>query len=401
MQRINKWKKILFWPVLILSILFVVLIALSNLDVLNAGEKKGPAKAGKEETKQADTPLKKSSEVKTKPHEAMFYEKISRNRVVCNLCPWECMVKPGRRGRCRVRENQGGKLIALTYSKPCSLNLDPIEKKPFYHFMPGEDALSLATAGCNLRCKFCQNWSISQAKPEELDSLYIPPANMVRLAKRSKAKAIAYTYSEPIVYYEYMLDIARLAKKEGIKNVVISGGFINPEPLKLLCKHVDAIKIDLKAFSEKYYKEVVGGKLGPVLDTLKTINEEGVHLEIVYLVVPTMNDDPDEIRKMSKWIVKNLGRDIPLHYSRFHPQYKMKEYPPTPLSTIEKLRKISIKQGIKYVYAGNVAPSHEGGSTYCPKCGKKILDRYGYELKGNNIKKGKCKFCDEKIYGVW
>jgi len=345
---------------------------------------------------------KSQSQVQKIPFkEAMFYEKLPKNRVKCKLCPWECTLKPGERGICGVRINQDGKLITLSYSRPCTVHLDPIEKKPFYHFLPGTSAFSIATAGCNLGCKFCQNWQISQAGVEDLKSYYIPPEGIIKLAKKTKAQTIAFTYSEPVVFYEYMLDIAKLAKKEGIKTVVVSAGFINLKPLRHLCKYVDAIKIDLKAFNEKYYEDVVEGKLAPVLNAIKTIKEEGVHLEIVYLVVPTLNDNPEEIRKMARWLKQNVGDEIPLHFSRFYPQYKMKDYPPTPISTVEKLRKIAIEEGLKYVYVGNVPPGHLGESTYCPNCGKLLIKRAGYQILENNIIKGRCKFCGTKIYGVF
>ncbi|MFH2070207.1 MAG: AmmeMemoRadiSam system radical SAM enzyme [Elusimicrobiota bacterium] len=340
--------------------------------------------------------------------EAMFYEELPGGAVKCRLCPWECTLKPNEVGLCNVRQNIDGKLISLCHSRPCSIAIDPIEKKPFYHFMPGEQAFSLATAGCNLFCKFCQNWSISQAKPEDVESFYIPPAGIVKLAKRTNTKVISFTYSEPVVFYEYMIETARHARKEGIKSTVVSGGFINPEPLKELCKYVDGIKIDLKAFNEKYYKEIVGGRLQPVLETLKIIKQEGVHLEIVYLVVPTLNDDTEEIKRMCLWIKENLGDKIPLHFSRFSPRYKMQNYPETPLSTVENLRKIAMECGLKYVYVGNVPPGNEGESTYCHNCGKVLVKRTGYYVAENNIISaggragaGKCKFCGTPVYGEW
>jgi len=339
--------------------------------------------------------------IKPPVKEAMFYEELPGGRVKCKLCPWECTIKPGDRGICKVRLNQDGRLVTLCYSRPCTIHVDPIEKKPFYHFLPGEEAFSIATAGCNLGCKFCQNWQISQRRPEELDSFYIPPDGIIRLAKRSRSKIIAFTYSEPVVFYEYMLDIAKLAKGEGIKTVVVTGGFINPEPLRLLCRYVDAIKVDLKGFNEKYYKKVVLGKLKPILEAMKIIKEEGVHLEIVYLVVPILNDDSEEIKEMCRWIKENLGRDIPLHFSRFFPAYKMKDYPPTPLSTVERLRKIAIDEGLRYVYVGNVPPGHPGESTYCPEDGKLLIGRAGYEVVVNNIKDGRCKFDGTPIYGIF
>lgn len=346
--------------------------------------------------------LSSSAEQPVKPlKEALFYEKLPQERIKCQLCPWGCTTKPGERGICRIRENQSGKLFTLSYGRPCTINVDPIEKKPFYHFLPGVTAFSLATGGCNLACKFCQNWQISQKAPEELQNLDIPSEGIIELTKKAQSKVIAFTYSEPIVFYEYMLEIAKLARKNKIKSVVVSNGFINPEPLKLLCQYVDAIKIDLKSFNEKYYEEVVQGRLQPVLESLKIIKAQKVHLEIVYLVIPGLNDDPAEIKKMCQWIKKNLGTDVPLHFSRFHPDYKMTNYPATPLSTVEKLREVALAEGLHYVYLGNVPPGHPGEDTYCPKCGKVLIKRKGYEILENHLQKGKCPFDGTAISGVW
>ncbi|MDO8735005.1 MAG: AmmeMemoRadiSam system radical SAM enzyme [Elusimicrobiota bacterium] len=343
----------------------------------------------------------KYNKVNPPPKEALFYEELPNKFVKCNLCPWRCTIAPKQRGLCRTRENQDGKLITLNYGRVSTVNIDPIEKKPFFHFMPSEQALSIATAGCNVGCKFCQNWQLSKITPEESDSFYISPEDVIRLAKRTKSKIIAYTYNEPIVFYEFMLDISKLAKKEGIKTVVVSCGFVNTEPLKELLKYVDAYKVDLKGFNEKYYKEVVGARLQPVLEAIKTVKQSGVHLEIVYLVVPTLNDNPDEVRNMCKWLVKNIGTNVPLHFTRFHPDYKMTNYPSTPVSTVENLRKIAMKEGLKYVYVGNVPPGNEGENTYCPKCKKLLIKRLGFGVVENNVTYGKCKFCGQKIYGVW
>ncbi|OGS46004.1 MAG: AmmeMemoRadiSam system radical SAM enzyme [Elusimicrobia bacterium RIFOXYD2_FULL_34_15] len=335
------------------------------------------------------------------PKEAQFWEKLPNDFVKCGLCPWRCTIAPNQRGFCRIRGNAGGVLYTHSYARPCSINIDPIEKKPFFHFMPGTQAFSLATAGCNVGCKFCQNWQISKITPEESDGLYILPEEIVKLAKRSKSKIIAYTYAEPTIFYEYMIEISSIAKKEGLKNVVVSCGFINQEPLKKLLKYVDAYKIDLKGFSDKYYEDIVGARLEPVLETIKTIKKSGVHLEIVNLVIPTLNDNPEEVRKMCQWLVKNVGTNVPLHFSRFHPDYKMMNYPSTPLSTVENLRKIAMAEGLKYVYLGNVAPGNEGENTYCPKCKKLLIERLGFDVIQNNIMKGKCVFCSQKINGVW
>ena len=343
----------------------------------------------------------KYSDVQVPPKEAQFWEKLPNNYVRCNLCPWNCTIAPGKRGLCRTRENRKGILYTLTHSRPCSINLDPIEKKPFFHFLPGEQAFSIATAGCNVGCKFCQNWQIAKITPEESSALYIPPEDIVKLAKRSKAKVIAYTYSEPTIFYEYMIEISSIAKKEGIKNVVVSCGYINKKPLKELLKFVDAYKIDLKSFNEEYYENIVGARLQPVLETIKTIKKSGVHLEIVYLVVPTLNDKPDEVRKMCKWLIKNVGKDVPLHFTRFHPDYKLMNYPSTPVKTVERLRKVAMEEGLIYVFVGNVPSGQTGENTYCPKCKKLLIERRGFWVTQNNIKKGRCKFCGEKIYGVF
>jgi len=330
------------------------------------------------------------------PKEAMFYEKLPRNAVKCRLCPWECSTKPGERGICEVRENRYGKLITLSYSRVCSINIDPIEKKPFFHFLPGENALSIATPGCNFGCKFCQNWQISQAKPEDIDSFYIPPEGIVSLCEKNKIKIIAFTYSEPTIFYEYMLETAKIAKQFGIKTVVVTNGYINPEPLKLLCKYVSGIKIDLKAFNEDYYKNTVEGRLQPVLDSIKTIKQQKVHLEIVYLVVPALNDNPREIKKMCGWLKENVGAEVPLHFSRFFPLYKMQNYPATPLSTLENIRNTALACGLKYVYIGNV-PNPKYAKTLCPSCSELLIERNGYDIKLKNIDSGRCAKCKVKI----
>lgn len=290
--------------------------------------------------------------------------------------------------------------------------MDPIEKKPFFHFLPQSKAFSIATAGCNLRCKFCQNWNIAQRPPEETQNYCLPPKDVVKLAKERNCDSIAYTYSEPVVFFEYMLETAKLAKEAGIKNVMHSAGYINEEPLRELCKYIDAANIDLKGFTEEYYQEVIGAGIGahlkPVLEALKIIKEEGIHLEITNLIVPTKNDNPKDIRKMCKWIRENLGPEVPLHFSRFWPQYQLRNLPPTPVKTLEMARRIAKEEGLKYVYIGNV-PGHEGENTYCPRCNRLLIQRVGFHVLKNNISytftggqaAGRCKFCGEKISGVW
>jgi len=332
--------------------------------------------------------------------EARYYEKLPNGKIRCQLCPWECMVNPGERGHCDVRENQGGIYCSLVYGRIATYHNDPIEKKPFFHFLPGSQAFSLATAGCNVDCKFCQNWELARRKPEEIPNVSFLPADVVRYATRWDCSSIAYTYNEPTIFTEFILDVASEGRKQGVKSVLVSNGFINKKPLLDLCRVVDAYKVDLKAFTEEYYRDVVHGRLSPVLDTLATLTSQGVWTEIVYLTVPTLNDDEKSIREMVVWIRKELGPDVPLHFSRFYPQYKLKNLPPTPISTLEKLRRIALDGGLHYVYMGNV-PGHEAENTYCPRCRKMIIGRQGYRIFENNVLDGKCRFCGQAIAGRW
>ena len=332
--------------------------------------------------------------------EAMFYEKLSGNRVQCQICPRWCVIPEGERGFCRNRENQGGTLYSLVYGKPCTVNMTVPEKGPLYHFIPGHKRLALATVSCNLRCKYCQNWQISQMSVEEVSHYDLSPEEAVDLALREGAKSVSFTYTEPTAFYEYMYDIAKLAKERGLRTSIISNGFINPDPLRELLKVLDAVKIDLKGFSEEFYAEVSSACLEPVLTSLKTVKEAGVHLEIVNLVVPTLNDDPETIRAMCQWIVENLGEDVPLHFNRFFPNYRLTNLPPTPIVTLEMARQIALDVGLKYVYIGNV-PGHEADNTYCPKCGKRLIRRAYLAILENNVVGGRCKFCGERIPGIW
>jgi len=341
------------------------------------------------------------AETKNEPlKEAMFYKKLEGKKVACQLCPRYCIIDKGKRGFCRNRENQEGKLYSIVYDKPCSIGKEPIEKAPFYHLLPGRERITLATVGCNQRCKYCQNWEISQSSLEDQRFYDAPPEKIIQLAKDNNVPIICFTYTEPVTFYEYMYDIAKLARIKGIKTCVVSGGFINPEPLKELCKVVDAIKIDLKGFDEKFYENVCGSHLQPVLDACKIVKESGIHLVIVNLVVPTLNDDTAKIHQMCIWIKENLGDDVPLHFTRFGPAYKLTNLPPTPITALENAIKVAHAVGLKYVYIGNV-PGHDADNTYCPKCHKLLIKRQGYTVAENNIKNGKCRFCSEKIPGIW
>lgn len=333
--------------------------------------------------------------------EALYYQKLDDKIVQCQLCPRRCIIPPDKRGFCRTRENRDGILYTLTYAKAVSAHPhDPIEKKPFFHYLPGSFTFSVATAGCNLKCKFCQNWEISQKTPEEVEYRYLEPAQLVKKAKDFNRDIIAYTYNEPTIFFEYMLDSAKEAKAQGLKNVMHSNGYINPEPLRELARYLDAANIDLKGFTEDYYAQMTLGTLEPVLTSLKVLKEEGVHLEITTLLVPGYNDDLDTLKKMCIWIKDNLGVDTPLHFSRFTPLYKLTSLEFTPLETLEKARQIAMDCGLKYVYIGNL-PGHEAENTYCPKCRRMLIERKGYFVIQNNLMDGKCKFCGEKIDGVW
>ncbi|MBU1026628.1 MAG: AmmeMemoRadiSam system radical SAM enzyme [Candidatus Margulisbacteria bacterium] len=332
--------------------------------------------------------------------EAKYWREMEDKYVQCELCPNLCVIPNLGRGRCGVRINIEGKLYSLVYGKPVAVHIDPIEKKPLSHFLPGTAVFSIATAGCNLGCIFCQNWQISQVKPEDADHYNLSPEEIVTVIKKNKLPSIAYTYTEPTVFYEYMLATAKLAKKAGIKNVMHSCGYINPKPLKELLQYMDAANIDLKGFSEEYYQEMSFGRLEPVLTSLKTIKQEGVWLEITNLIIPGKNDDPKMIRDMCKWIKNELGTDVPLYFGAFHPNYKLKNVPPTPVKTLEMAHKIAKEEGLKYVYIGNVY-GHFGEDTYCPKCGKTVIKREGYKIVENDLVDGKCKFCGEEIAGVW
>ncbi len=320
--------------------------------------------------------------------------------VMCGICPHSCVLDKNDRSICRSRVNIDGTLYTLAYGNPCSVNIDPIEKKPLFHFKPESRALSIAATGCNFRCLNCQNWQISQVKPEDVRSYDLFPDQVVQTALAKKAASIAYTYSEPVTYFEYMKDTARLAKQKGISNLWISNGYINPEPLSALCKVIDAANVNLKSFDDAIYQKLNGGRLDPVLNTFKTLHEQNIHFEMTTLVVPGYVDDPKMIRQMCRWILDNLGPDHPLHFLRFFPQYKLDRLPPTPVSVLTEFRKIAMETGIRYVYVGNV-PGHEGNHTYCHHCGKLLIERKGYYMPATHMIKDKCKFCGGSIPGIW
>jgi pyruvate formate lyase activating enzyme len=320
--------------------------------------------------------------------------------VQCQLCPKGCVIKPGQSGECRVRVNIDGRLVAVTYGHPCSAHVDPIEKKPLFHFMPGTAIFSIATAGCNLHCKNCQNWEISQANPEDVDAYDLPPEKIAAAAQERNCRAVAYTYTEPLVYYEYTLDSCVKVREAGMKNVIVSAGYLNKEPLRKLYAVLDAAKIDIKSMSDAFYRDVCDATLAPVLDACVLAREAGVPVEPTNLVIPTLNDSDDDFRKLARWIVENMGKDTPLHFSRFFPQYQMKNLPPTPEETLDRAKEIAVAEGLYYVYIGNVSrPGAE--NTYCPSCKKAVIERRGYQVLSNTIADGKCSACGAEIKGVW
>lgn len=329
-----------------------------------------------------------------------YFTPLGGEEVRCELCPKGCHVPEGERGLCRVRENRKGKLYTLVYGTPCAIHFNPIEMEPFFHVLPGTKSLSLATAGCNFECKSCQNWEIALASPEDVYSYDVSPEDAVSRAKDMRVRSIAYTYAEPIVFYEYMFDTARLANQAGLLNLFHSNGYINTGPLQNLCKVLDAVQIDLKGFTEEFYRDLCEGKLAPVLETMKLLKEEEVHLEITNLMIPSKNDEMSEVREMCLWVKRELGTDVPIHFSRFYPLFRLNRLPPTSVSTLEKARDLALSLGFEYVYIAKV-PGHEACNTICPKCKKMIIQRTGYMLGEINLKNGKCGYCGKPIPGIW
>ncbi len=332
--------------------------------------------------------------------EASWYRKLPEKRVECQLCPRACQVADAERGGCGVRENRGGTYYTLVHGVACTVHLDPIEKKPFFHVLPGRQALSYATAGCNVECKFCQNWEISQFRPEQVAARDLPPDALAQLARNNGVPLLSATYSEPVVFWEYVRDTAVAGRRAGVRSTVVSNGFIQEKPLKEVLPLLTAMKVDLKAFSEKFYKELVRGELKPVLKTLETIKESGTWLEIVVLLLPGHNDSEAEVRGLSRWVKSTLGPEVPVHFTRFHPTYRLTNLPPTPLPTLERAWEIAKAEGLAFPYMGNV-PGHPGENTTCPGCGKALVRRIGFQVLENVLARGACPQCRRVIPGVW
>jgi pyruvate formate lyase activating enzyme len=334
------------------------------------------------------------------PVPSPWFTRLEGTDIRCTLCPKQCELATGGRSLCRVRENRNGILYSLAHGNPALVQEDPIERNPFYHVLPASRVLSISTAGCNLACKFCEVWDVAQVAPEDIFANDLPPEDVITHAQASGVRAISYAFGEPVVFYEYMADIAALAKKAGLLNLVQTAGYIQPEPLKALSGILDAVNIDLKSFDPNFYRDVVGGELEPVLRTLQMLREASVHIEITNLVIPTLNDDSETIRNMCNWIINELGEDVPLHFARFYPLYKLSALPRTPVSTLDQARTIALDAGLQFVYIAKVI-GHEGENTFCPACKEMLIKRVGFVIEAVQLENGRCNYCGTPIPGRW
>ncbi len=334
--------------------------------------------------------------------EAYLYESLPENRVRCHLCQHRCVIADGRRGICAVRENRGGTLETLVYGKVIARHVDPIEKKPLFHFLPGSLSYSIATVGCNFKCRFCQNADIAQLPSDRRGLIVgdkVTPQEIVADARHQRCASISFTYTEPTVFFELAYETARLARGEGIRSVFVSNGYMTPEAVEMIAPYLDAANVDLKSFSDETYRHYCGARLEPVKETLRELKSRGVFVEVTTLIVPGMNDDPDELRRLASFIAADLGPETPWHISRFHPTYRLTDRPPTPLESLLEARRIGLDAGLRYVYTGNV-PGEEGEGTYCYQCGTLLVDRMGFFIRHNRIDNGHCPACGAAIDGV-
>ncbi len=352
--------------------------------------------------KAAKSPLDEVTPKSSQEHlvEARYYQTLENNTIQCQLCFRKCPIQEGSRGFCLARENRSGKLYTLTYGKPVAMHIDPVEKEPLFHMEPGSDTLCVGTATCNLRCKNCINWHIAHKAPEEVEAVPMIPEEIVQAAIDHDVHTICFTYNEPTQQYEFMYDIAVLAKEKGLKVTLHSNGGMSPEPMKALLPYVDSVAVDLKAFDAELYRRLTTGELSPVLDTLKLIKAQGVWLEVICLIIPTLSDNLGDIDNMCSWIKNNLGEETPVHFSRFFPTCKLTGLSPTPLATLEQAHDIAREAGLHYVYIGNVS-GHDYANTYCPECGEMLIHRKGLLIQENNIENGQCHFCGHGIPGIW
>ncbi len=405
----NKYVYLTAGTIFLIGLITGILLLPENTnDNKQSINKEPPCKSKKMEASvcpapEKDITRKKVEEQNLSMHEALYYDKMGNTgEVVCRLCPHKCFLEEGEVGNCRVRANVEGKLRSLVYARPITMHVDPIEKKPFFHFHPKEKTLSIATAGCNLRCRNCQNWKISQLSPFEMENItVVPPENLVQLAKKYGASIISYTYNDPVVFYEYMLETAKIAQKNGIKNTMVTAGYINEEPMRELAQYMDAATVDIKGMDNAFYRKFNTGELDPVLDAIKVMHEEGMWLEISYLVVPGENDTKADFKNFAIWVIDNTDTTIPVHFLRFFPHFQMKSKPATPVSTLQLARKTAQEAGLKHVYLGNVRNT-DAEDTFCPHCDKKIIDRSGYLIESFHVTAdGSCEFCGKPINGIW
>ena len=334
--------------------------------------------------------------------EAWLYEPFKEKSVKCNLCCHRCIIKPGERGLCRVRENDNGILNTLVYGRIIASHIDPIEKKPLFHMMPGSLSFSIATVGCNFKCRFCQNADIAQMPEDQNGKIMgrlIKPEDVVSAAINGNCRSISYTYTEPTVYFEFAFDTAKIAKAKGLKNVFVTNGYMSPEALRMISPYLDGANVDLKAYNKDFYRSYCGARLEPVKETLKLMKELGKWVEITTLLIPGLNDDPDELARLAAFIHDELGAETPWHISRFHPTYRMTDKPPTPVETIVMARDIGIKSSLRYVYVGNV-PGENGENTFCYSCGNLLIHRWGFSIRKNRVENGTCPHCGVKIDGI-
>ena len=334
--------------------------------------------------------------------EAYLYEALKDKKVKCNLCSHRCIIKDGERGICGVRENRSGVLESLVYGRLIARHTDPIEKKPLFHFLPGSISYSIATVGCNFKCLFCQNADISQMPSDHNGMIigdYCSPKDVVDAAEKGKCKSIAYTYTEPTVFFEFAFDTAKMAHAKGIKNVFVTNGYMTSEAVHMISPYLDAANVDLKAFNKSFYKEVVKARLEPVKKTLKLMKSLGIFVEVTTLLIPGLNDDKKELEKLALFLVESLGPETPWHVSAFYPTYRLTDRPPTPVESLVMAREIGIKSGLRYVYTGNV-PSDDGENTFCYKCGKILIDRLGFSIIKNVLENGRCPYCGTQIDGI-
>jgi len=333
--------------------------------------------------------------------EAMLYSPLKEGKVQCYLCNHRCIISTSKRGVCGVRENREGKLYTLVYGHAISLNVDPIEKKPIFHLSPGSTSFSIATAGCNFRCLQCQNHEISQMPVDEgrIEGSAVPPSKIVSLAQENRCRSISYTYTEPTIYFEYAYETSAVARQEGIKNIFVTNGYMTEDALRTIQPYLNAANVDLKSYQENFYREICGARLEPVLENLRLMRQMGIWVEITTLIIPTLNDSDREFEQIARFIL-SLGPEVPWHISAFYPTYKLTNLPRTPASSLHRAREIGMKAGLRYVYCGNI-PGEEGEDTFCPHCGRRVIERVGFRVVKNDVLNGECRYCHSKIDGVW